>query len=94
MAVRTLEEIMTATKEILGDRNDDVALSYIEDLQDTIKGDGEDWKSKYDGLDAMWRERYRNRFFSASSDSDKDITEDTGEEEKKGMTINALFKED
>ena len=76
MAKRTKDEIMSTVKEILGDRNDDKALAFLEDLSDTISG-GEniDFKAKYEQalednktLDETWRKKYTERFFSPTDD--------------------------
>lgn len=55
----------------------DEVLSLLEDVSDTLddlevkaKGDGEDWKTKYEKNDAEWRQRYQDRFFSGTSDGD------------------------
>lgn len=72
MAKKTKEEIMTAVKSILGDRNDDEALSFLEDLSDTISdGENIDFKQKYEEqleanktLESNWRKKYTERFFS------------------------------
>ena len=68
---------MTKLKTIIGDRTDDEAISFIEDCKDTIEGEKDDWKSKYDAvvkekddLDKMWRQKYTDRFFSPDSHND------------------------
>lgn len=78
MAKLTIDELKNKAKTILGDRTDDDALSFLEDLNDTISTDevtnDSEWKKKYealekdkDELDKAWRQRYRDRFFSADS---------------------------
>ena len=72
MAKRTKEELLTSVKELLGDRNDDTALSFLEDLSDTISdGENIDFKQKYEEqvqanktLEETWRKKYTERFFS------------------------------
>ena len=103
MAVRTRDEIMNAIKARLGDDTSDDALAIIEDVNDTFSDYetrlGEDWKSKYDELDASWRKRYRDRFFQ--SPGDKDITKDDVlddnaddlQDEGKEKTFDDLFEE-
>lgn len=64
--------MMSAAKAILGDRNDDDAIKFIEDLNDTIsEGENLDYKTKYEEqleanktLDSTWRKKYTERFFS------------------------------
>ena len=77
MAVLTKDEFMTKLKTIIGDRTDDEAIGFIEDCKDTIEGDKDDWKGKYDAvvkekdeLDKMWRQKYTDRFFSPDSHND------------------------
>ena len=83
MAKLTKKEILDKAKTIIGDRTDDDALGFLEDINDTISEGGEDdWKAKYDAeveakkqLDQEWRTKYKERFFSAdSSQLDKDKT--------------------
>ena len=75
MAVRTMDEILESVNEILGDNTDDNALTFLEDLTDTItdledrangeaNGDGTDWESMYRENDAAWRKKYKERFYS------------------------------
>ena len=64
--------MMNAAKAILGDRDDDDAIKFIEDLNDTIsEGENLDYKVKYEEqveanktLDSTWRKKYTERFFS------------------------------
>lgn len=103
MAVRTRDEIMNAIKARLGDDTSDDALSIIEDVNDTFSDyetrSGEDWKSKYDELDANWRKRYRDRFFQTPGDKDTnkdDVVDDNAEDlqdEGKEKSFDDLFDE-
>ena len=75
----TNDEFMTKLKQIIGDRTDDEAISFIEDCKDTITGDKDDWKAKYEDavrekeeLDKNWRTKYTNRFFAPDSHNDDD----------------------
>lgn len=77
MARLTSTEFMTKLKSIIGDRTDDEALSFIEDCKDTIEGEKDDYKSKYEAAvkekeenDKMWRQKYADRFFSPDSHID------------------------
>lgn len=77
MAKLTQSEFMTKVKTIIGDRTDDEAISFLEDCKDTIEGEKDDWKAKYDDLlkekeqlDKDWREKYTNTFFSPVSHND------------------------
>ena len=73
----TNDEFMTKLKQIIGDRTDDEAISFIEDCKDTVTGDKDDWKVKYEAavkekedVDKMWRQKYTDRFFSPDSHND------------------------
>ena len=94
------DEVLKKVSDILGDRNDDEAIGFIEDLSDTIedydKKLGEDWKTKYEENDKAWREKYKARFFDATPDEHTDeVAEQIGEQvEEKELTFDALFKEE
>lgn len=99
MAKLSAEEFMNSVKSIIGDRDDDEALKFIEDCNDTITAEKDDWKAKYDAvvkekddLDKSWRAKYKERFYSAepisNENNPKDINEhmnplDTRTEEEK-----------
>lgn len=80
MAIRSYEEIMEQIQKRLGDDSSDEALSFVEDISDTLKQNAkeqaEDWKAKFEENDKMWREKYRNRFFNKGEDKEfeKDVT--------------------
>lgn len=69
MAVRTFDELSENLKIIIGERTDDDALAFIEDVTDTLNDakrrieSDVDWEKKYHELDEDWRKRYRERFF-------------------------------
>lgn len=72
MAVLSVEEFLNKIKDRTKDRTDDETLQFIEDATDTINSlnnADEDWKTKYEENDKMWREKYRDRFFSSTGDS-------------------------
>lgn len=71
MAVLKKSEIMEQVKGVVGENTDDATLKFLEDLNDTLNdyeakqaGDGEDWKKKYEELDADWRKKYQQTFFN------------------------------
>lgn len=82
MAIKTKEEILEIVKTRIGDDSSEEALSFIEDITDTLEdkdrqiADSGDWKSKYDEL----TEKYKERFFSG--DGGKEMP-DPEEGEKK-----------
>lgn len=88
MAVRTDEEIIQAISERLGEDNSDEALNLLTDVRDTLTSktvqDGEDWHTKYEELDASWRQRYRDAFFGNPEQVDP-------VERSKPLTFGALF---
>lgn len=103
MAVRTRDEILAAIRSRLGDDTSDEALTIIEDIDDTFKDYeariGEDWRGKYDELDAQWRKRYRDRFFQKPDDGEttpedvKDDNEEDLKEESEVKDFDDLFTE-
>lgn len=64
MAKRTKEELLENLKTVLGENTSDEALSLIEDLTDSLATPEIDWEKKYNENDAMWRQKYRDRFYS------------------------------
>ena len=86
MAKLNSEEFMNSVKAIIGDRDDDEALKFIEDCKDTITAEKDDWKAKYDAvvqekedLDKSWRKKYKERFYSTEPISDNDNNKNTKE---------------
>lgn len=99
MAIRKIDEIMSTLRTRLGEDTTDDALSFIEDVSDTLndyeqkaKGDGKDWKAEAERIDKEWREKYKNRFFSGSKDDDDGVDPDPEAEQKK-YRFEDLFKE-
>ena len=93
MAKLTKADFMAKVKTIIGDRTDDEAISFLEDCKDTLEGEKDDWKSKYDEavkakeeLDKQWREKYTNTFFSPVSHNDNN--NDNHENNKKTNPAN------
>lgn len=95
MAVKTKEELLSAISGILGDSTDDDAISLIEDVSDTLTDRDQqiassgDWKTKYEENDREWRQKYRDRFFSETTD-DPEPPEDPGTPHQ--LTFDDLFK--
>jgi hypothetical protein len=94
MAVKTVEELLQAVANIVGDNNSDEALAFIEDVNDTVRDLNEnnaEWERKYSKLDNEWRNRYKERFFSASEvNDDEDFIDE--QEEKPKTTYDELFE--
>lgn len=79
------KEFMEKVKAIIGDRDDDEALSFLEDCKDTISSEPDDYKSKYEAvvkekeeLDKSWRAKYKERFYS----SDDNPSQEEGKRER------------
>lgn len=99
MAVKTREEILESFKTRLGENPDDDFISFLEDFTDTLddfekraKGDGTDWKSKYEENDANWRKKYTERFFSVEPEPEPK-SEPKPEPDDTPRTFSDLFKE-
>ena len=77
MAVLNREDFLNRVKNHFGETPNDEQLSVMEDIIDTYNDvesrSGEDeWKRKYNELDASWRKRYRDRFFTPIPESSND----------------------
>lgn len=106
MAILSKEDFFSKLKAKLGDDTSDETIQYLEDVTDTYNdllsksqsnSTGEDWKAKFEENDKMWREKYKERFFSGSSDVDPlpepKVPEKTEEEKKaEEVSINDLFE--
>ena len=98
MAVRTKDELLEIIKGRIGNDTSDETISFIEDITDTLSdyeekatnSDNEDWKTKYEENDKMWREKYRERFFSKEVEKED---EDFSDDEVKSLTNDDLFEE-
>lgn len=99
MAVLSKEDFLNLIKERTKDNTDDDTLKFIEDATDTINSltttDGVDWKAKCEETDKMWREKYKERFFSAgdSAGNEHRQTEEEEEEEKDKEIVAENFDE-
>ena len=96
MAVKTREEILAEVKARVGEQTDDETIAFLEDVSDTLtdletkaKGDGTNWKAKYEENDAEWRKKYTERFYS--SDPEPDIQDPKPEEPQPPKTFAELF---
>lgn len=98
MAVRTREEIIQNFSNIIGDRNDDTVLNFIEDISDTLADGETDYKKMYEDevtareqLDESWRKKYRERFETGVGDNDSD--NDNNAKPPRKYTYESLFEE-
>ena len=102
MAIKSKDELLEALRARIGEDNSDEAIALIEDFVDTYddlenksKGDGTDWKQKYEDNDKEWREKYISRFSSGSDTSDGLNNEQSNEQnnETKEYKYENLFEE-
>lgn len=95
--IKTKEEIISAIKERIGEDTSDQSLALLEDVTDTLSdyeekvSDTTDWKTKYEENDASWRQKYRDRFMSGSSD-EGDSSDDKEDEKPTPKTFADLFE--
>lgn len=89
MSIKSIDEILNAVKERIGDDTSDSAISFVEDISDTFNSlyEQENWKQKYEQNDSEWRKKYRDRFLSGESSSDDDNSGDANEP----LTYEKLF---
>lgn len=93
MAVRTRDEIIELVKTRIGEDTSDEALTFLEDISDTLSDydtritESGDWKAKYEENDAEWRKRYKDRFEGKEVDDP-----DPEEPEVKTYRYEDLFK--
>lgn len=100
------KEFFDKVNSIIGDSSSDEAISFLEDMQDTY-GDlkkriedaqGTDWKKKYEENDALWRAKYKHRFYSGAQGNPDEM--DIDDEETKALrkaekiSIDDLFSVD
>lgn len=96
--VKTKEEILEQIKTRLGEDTSDEALSFIEDITDTLTdyetktNDTTDWKQKYEDNDKQWRERYKERFFSGENPEEEEEEEQA--EIEPPLSFDDLFKKE
>lgn len=65
MALKSKEDLISAFREIAGERDDDKVIEFIEDITDSVSGDSNqiaDLEKRLADNDRMWRERYLRRF--------------------------------
>ena len=78
MSVLSKDDFLNRIKAKIGEDTSDDNIAFIEDMTDTFNdlegraNDSGNWKEKYDNLDASWRKKYTERFFSGSPENDPD----------------------
>lgn len=89
MAVKTKEEIINSIKARVGEEPDDETIAFLEDVSDTLDdfesriNGSEDWRTRYDENDKMWRKKYTDRFFNSDPNSGSDPNPDAEPEKVK-----------
>lgn len=100
MSVLSRDELLTKTRALLGERTDDEAIAFIEDVTDTYDSISdaksgyteEEVTAKVNEVEEKWRKKYRDRFFGNSGDDDDDEPDD-GNTNTEDVTIDGLFDE-
>ena len=87
----TKEQLLESIKTKFADDTSDETLKFIEDLTDTINDmDSGDWENKYKENDAMWRQKYKERFFQTPVE--ETTKDDVEEPEPEVLTYEALLE--
>lgn len=97
MAIVSKEDLIKRLSEKFGDDNSDEVIQLTEDLSDTLNDfdsrikDTEDWKTKFEKNDNMWRKKYKERFLESSDSGDNENNEQD-DDENTNVTFNDLFE--
>lgn len=103
MAVLTRDEFFDSVHKRVGTDSSEEAMTFIENMTDTFMdmekratGDGEDWKRKYEELDASWKKKYKERFFSGGAvympNSTSKVDDPYVDNRSETITVSDLFK--
>lgn len=93
--IRNKEELISMISQQIGEDNSDEAIALLEDVTDTFNDyelktkDNTDWKTRYEENDAEWRNKYKERFMSGSTEIDDEVIP---EPEEKKYTFESLFE--
>lgn len=101
------EDFMSAISAIVGERTDDEAIAFVENMTDTYDGFGDSEKDKtiadlqksLEETEQSWRKKYRDRFYGGTDEeenpSNQPLEEDKDEMiEAEEITIDDLFNEE
>lgn len=97
MSIVSKEDLIKRLSEKFGDDNSDEVIQLTEDLSDTLNdfdsriNDTEDWKTKFEENDNMWRKKYKDRFLESSGGNDNENHEQD-DDENTNVTFNDLFE--
>ena len=104
----TRDELMSAVASIVGDRTDDEALAFVENVTDTFDTDASaeletanatiaELKQKLSNTDNEWRKKYRDRFYGGTDEEENPSNQPPTEEETmldaEDITIEDLFED-
>ena len=89
---RSKEEIINKVKSTFPETPTDEQLELLEDLDDSIPTDNENWKQKYEDNDKAWRQKYADRF-NGKVEAEEIIEKDDKTDDKKYL-YSDLFKEE
>lgn len=100
MSVLSKDKLLEKIRSLLGERTDDEAITFIEDVTDTYdsisdakSGYTEDEvTAKVNEVEEKWRKKYRDRFFGSGGDDDDDDEPDGGNTNTEEVTIDDLFE--
>lgn len=101
MSVLSRDELLERTRTLLGERTDDEAIAFIEDVTDTYDSisDGnsgyteEEVTAKVNEVEEKWRKKYRDRFFGTGGNDDEDDDDlDDDNTNTEEVTIDDLFE--
>lgn len=94
---KTKDELLKAFGEIIGERNDETVIGFMEDISDSVvenpeptdeyKNHFEEMTTKYDEL----LKRFKARFYDEEREEEK--REEIKEDEEREITYNDIFKE-
>lgn len=104
----TREELMNAVASIIGDRTDDEAIAFVENVTDTFDSDSyveletanakiTELTKKVADTESAWRKKYMDRFYGGSDEEDNPSNQPPIEEEETALdaeeiTVDDLFK--
>lgn len=97
MAIVSKEDLIKRLSEKFVNDNSDEVIQLTEDLSDTLNdfesrvNDTEDWKTKFEENDNMWRNKYKDRFLEPPDSNDNESQEQDGDENI-NVTFNDLFE--
>lgn len=97
MAVVSKEDLLRRFGEIVGDRNDEEVISFLEDISDTVvehpdpAPETDEFKDKYEDL----LRRFKARFYGDEREEVKEKRETVKNDgEEREVTEEDIFKED